>query len=85
MKIIYFVDFHLSLQVFSRSNISQNECPVTLFLFCIAEKRVNIIIKKKVTYFTKTKMFPIAKRTRKCVVSFVKIMRSFCFNPCFKG
>ena len=60
MKIIYFVDFHLTVQIFPRH------------LIRIAEKRVGIIIKKKKIYFFKTKNVPIAKRMRKCVVRLSK-------------
>ena len=62
MKIIYFVDFHISVQLF--------------FLFCIAEKRVCIVIKK---------MIYLKKKNEKMCRTFVKIMIRFCFNRFFKG
>ena len=44
--------------------------PRNFLLFCIAEKRLEIMIKKKIIYFYTTKNVPIAKRMRKCVVRF---------------
>ena len=79
-------------QLFSRFPIKSlifqvktfNKMNVTFFLFCIPEKRMGDIIKKKILYFYKIKC-SYGLANEKMLNKYFKITRRFCFNRCFKG
>ena len=75
MKIIYFVDFHLSY--FRDQTLDK-----MFFFFCMAEIRVDIIIKKKIIYIYKTKNVPILSEWEN-VSSVCKNNASFLFLSLF--